>query len=110
MLSVTTRQGQTSRGFLIFEPWIDEKCKYSVMQLIHGSNLIQNLEIVSALNSFNLSSYMFMYGYGACTEKYNPKVYLGTVQSVSNRWNYDYQDPQKVHPFWVSDGYEKSGS
>ncbi len=83
-------------------PWIGSSLTYSVMLLLQGTNPISLLEIVSALNSFNIAHYQYYYGYGISSEKYNLKVYLGAVQTASPGWNYDYQNGQNWN--------EKSGS
>ena len=57
------------------------------MQLYMGSNFMANLEVVSTLNTLNLGRSMFYYGYDINTKKYNPKVYLGTTQTIATNWN-----------------------
>ncbi len=91
-------------------PWNEQIYKYSAGQLLVGSNPISNIEIVSSLNSFNLAHYMYEFHYPTRLEKHNPKVYLGTIQTVATTWNGDTQDPQKTDPKWTSNGQEKSGS
>jgi len=91
-------------------PWINPDCTYVIIQLLIGSNSLSKLEVVSALNSFNLGHEMYAYYCYTRTEKYNPKVYLGAVQSMSTDWNLDEQDPTKVDEKWASNGQEKSGS
>jgi len=71
-----------------------------------GNNPISSLEVVSALNSLNIGRTLLHFNAKECNEKYNPKVYLGAVQSASINWNYDLQTTGK----WVSNGVEKSGS
>jgi len=107
---VTGRTSQTSRGSQSFNPWINPDYTFSVYQLLLGNNSLSKVEIVSALNSFNLAFRMFHYSYPNCPEKYNPKVYLGAVQSASINWNYDYQKPQKTGLPNLVPGQEKSGS
>ncbi len=91
-------------------PWNDKIYTYTSGQLLVGSNPISKIEIVSSLNSFNIARYMYEFHYPTRLEKHNPKVYLGTVQSVAVTWNGDTQDPQKVDPEWVSADGQKSGS
>ncbi len=100
MQSVTIRKGQTSSGIMAFSPFVHEE--YSYVEIKFGSNPISKLEIVSALNSFNISILMYEYYYGNRTQKYNPKIYLSAVQSVSKGWNGDAQSGQNWN--------EKSGS
>jgi len=102
----TTRNSFTAKAKAGFGPWIIEKYKYSIGQINLGSNSISKLEVVSLLNIPNLTVDSFFYNYTNCPEKYNPKVYLGAVQSVASRWNYDGQTGQKTD---FSDP-QKSGS
>ncbi len=110
MQSDEVRRVYTGRGFCGFSPWIHPNYAYSLVQLYLGSNPLSNIEIVSALNSFNIAYGIYYYFYGDRPEKYNPKLYFGTIQSVAKQWNFDQQNPEKIHPFWVSDGLQKSGS
>jgi len=89
-------------GRVAFCPWNDVLYNCSILQLNLGSNPISSLEVVSSLNSFNLTYGMYYYSYDSRTKKYNPKVYLGAVQTTSGAWNLDRQNAQN----WV----EKSGS
>ncbi len=106
----TSRTNQTSRGIFIFSPWIDSTKKYSYAQLLIGSNPIGSLEIVSALNSFNLGSHQYHYNIYNCVVKYNPKVYLGTIQTASTNWNADLQKDQKNSLGNLPGEAQKSGS
>ncbi len=110
MGQVTNRTGLTSHGFVGLSPWSDSKYTYSVLQINLGSNFIAKLEIVSALNSFNLALQMYHFNYVNCTSKYNPKLYLGAFQTTSENWDLDYQDPTKVDQKWAGSGNQKSGS
>ena len=56
-----------------------------------GYNPLSKIEIVSGLNVFNYASGSLAYNSGNRTQKYNPKVYIGTLQSTSKEWNYDRQ-------------------
>jgi len=67
-------------------PWNESRYTYAVGQLLIGNNPISKIEVVSALNSFNLARYMYEYHAPTRTEKYNPKVYLGAVQGVAGYW------------------------
>jgi len=102
MGSVTTRINLISRGANILSPWNEAGYEYSVLQLNLGNNPNSLLEIVSLINVPNLGRAILYYNYTNCLEKYNPKVYLGAVQSVAYRWNSDRPNGQN----WG----EKSGS
>ncbi len=93
MQSDEVRRGYAARGFCAFSPWNDTSKVYSALQLYLGTNPISLLEVVSSLNSFNIADGMYHYDKGNRTAKYNPKVYLGTVQTTSTVWNSDRQNP-----------------
>ncbi|HBD06423.1 MAG TPA: hypothetical protein DCY93_03320, partial [Firmicutes bacterium] len=80
MGGASVRASFTSRGSHSFCPWNDSRYNYSVGQLLIGSNPISKLEVVSALNSFNLAIYQYHFNYTACPARYNPKVYLSAIQ------------------------------
>ena len=94
------RYGFTSRGFAFLQSWNTPSCAYSIMQLYMGSNFMANLEVVSTLNTLNLGRSMFYYGYDINTKKYNPKVYLGTTQTIGGGWNRDYQQGITLPENW----------
>ncbi len=110
MGKVTIRSSQTSQGFMALCPWNDSNHIYSSTQLNLGNNPISSLEVVSALNSFNIAWDEYYYSYTNCIQKYNPKVYLGAVQSASTNWNFDQQNGQINGLGNLPGGYEKSGS
>ncbi len=56
-----------------------------------GYNPLSKIEIVSGLNVFNYASGSLAYNSGNRTQKYNPKVYIGTTQTVSDSWLFDRQ-------------------
>ncbi len=87
MGSVNIRRGYTSGGYCVLSPWNDAGYSYCILQLNIGYNPISKLEIVSALNSFNLAVAMFYHRYDNRTAKYNPKAYLGAVQTFAGQWN-----------------------
>ncbi len=43
-----------------------------------------------------------MYNYYSVnhTQKYNPKLYLGTAQTIATGWNYDYQKGINYPSIW----------
>ncbi len=92
MGTVTTRNRLTSRGFCALSPWNGSGYEYSVLQIKLGSNPLSKIEIVSLLNLSNNGFQMYHYNYVNCTKKYNPKVYLGAVQSVTTAWQVDLQN------------------
>ncbi len=106
MGGASVRAGLTSRGILALSPWTDTNCIYSVAMLNLGNNFISSLEIVSSLNVLNLARGTYHYNYESCLHKYNPKLYLGTIQGIAQYWNHDIQ---KLGSNTASDP-EKSGS
>ena len=70
------------------------------MQLYMGSNFIGNLEVVSALNTVNISTQMYHFNHPYCTERYYPKVYIGTAQTIARNWNYDRQTGINYPSIW----------
>ncbi len=89
MQSDEVRRGYAARGILGQSPWTIGDFKYSAVQINLGNNFISSLEIVSSLNLFNLARYYYLFNYQTCASKYNPKIYLGTLQTTSKEWNYD---------------------
>ncbi len=89
MESDEVRRGYAARGILGQSPWVIGDYKHSAVQINLGNNFISLLEIVSSLNLFNLARYYYLFNYETCALKYNPKVYLGTIQTSSKEWNYD---------------------
>jgi len=95
--------------------WNNDSAKaYAVAQINLGNNPLSKAEIVSALNSFNLTIYLYHYNYPFSTGTYNPKVYLSTIQTTAKNWLYDNNPGLKDLPNLPgnADGssYEKSGS
>ncbi|HBD06358.1 MAG TPA: hypothetical protein DCY93_02985 [Firmicutes bacterium] len=110
MLSVQARSSLTSRGLNAFVAWNGDGNPYYISAINLGSNSISKLEVVSALNSFNLARNQYHFYYSNCPGRNNPKVYLGAVQSAGINWNYDVQEGQKNLPDLLGLGGEKSGS
>jgi len=89
MLSSQARSSLTSQGYLAISPWNDASLIYATSQINLGNNPISSLEIVSALNSFNLACWQYHLNYTCCYQKYNPKVYFGTIQTSAIGWQFD---------------------
>ncbi len=106
MREVKVRSSFTSSGFGAMRPWNDSNYVHAIASINLGSNPLSKLEIVSSLNSFNLSYGMYYYYTDTFTQRYNPKLYLSTIQSVAQIWNQDKENAQK----YDSGGSEKSGS
>ncbi len=106
MLEVQRRNRFTAKAKAGFGPWIATEYKYAIGQINLGNNSNSRLEVVSLLNIPNLAVDSFFYNYVNCPLKYNPKVYLSTLQSVSCNWIIDVQTAQN----YPAEKYEKSGS
>ncbi|HBD06023.1 MAG TPA: hypothetical protein DCY93_01250 [Firmicutes bacterium] len=89
MLSSQARTSCTSQGFIALAPWYGDFNKYEYSAVNLGNNPNSKLEVVSSLNLFNQSSHLYSYDHGTRAEKYNPKVYMSTVQTTSINWIYD---------------------
>ncbi len=89
MQSVNARQSFVSRGTHSFSTWNDKNYADCILQRYLGSNPNSRLEVVSALNFSNYTRYSFCIDVNHGVEKYNPKVYFGTVQSVTELWLFD---------------------
>ena len=85
------RYDYTAPGYCTISPWVNSSCTYSLLQLNLGSNPLSKLEVVSLLNIPSQGHAMYHYNSANRTQKYNPKVYLSTLQSVALQWNRDYQ-------------------
>jgi len=106
MGEIKIRNSLTSRGYLGLNPYIGNLGKYEVANINLGNNPLSKIEIVSALNSFNLAPCQYHYNYYNCLDKYYPKIYLGTIQGVGYHWNYDADSSRPNGQNWE----EKSGS
>ena len=65
-----------------------------------GYNPLSKIEIVSGLNVFNYASGSLAYNSGNRTQKYNPKVYIGTPETAADSWIYDLQNIEKYPETW----------
>ena len=68
---------------------------------------MSKLEVVSLLNIPSQARNMYIYTSANHTQKYNPKVYLGTVQTTATIWNYDYQQGITLPENWPINGPQK---
>ena len=57
-----------------------------MFSIISGSNPLSRLEVVSLLNIPSQAHELYYYTSTSCPAKYNPKVYLGTLQSIAYWW------------------------
>ncbi len=110
MGTVTIRTSLTSQGFIGLSPWGGDNSPHDFSALNLGNNSNSKLEVVSLLNCLNTADRMLHYNYYNCPERYYPKVYLGTVQSVAYGWNWDTQTGQKNSLGNLPGEAQKSGS
>ena len=90
--AVPTRYQVTNRGQLALATWNNRNYIYCLMQINKGNNPIGNLQVVSTLNTLNLSHEMLHYNYANSLERYYPKVYFGTNQTIALSWIIDAQN------------------
>ena len=83
------RYGFTSTAWDSFSPWNDQVYSYSLGQINKGYNPLSNLEVVSALNTVNISTQMYAYSPTNRTAKYYPKVYIGPSKTIGQLWIYE---------------------
>ncbi len=89
MGSVDGRNNISSKGIYALASFYGYHNQNSIHTINLGSNPVSLLEVVSSLNSFNLGHFHFHHYIRISPEKFNLKVYLGAVYSVSHQWNYD---------------------
>ena len=95
------RYAFTSRGWVALSPWNDATYTYSILQLYKGYNPLSKIEVVSSLNLFNQGRAMYYYTLSDHrTQKYNPKVYIGTAQTLGIDWNVDRQTGINYPSIW----------
>ncbi len=104
------RTAYTSKSIFSFSAYKGNNSKYEAANINLGNNPISLLEIASCLNIFNYGIYSLWYSRAACTTKYNPKVYFGTVQSLAYNWIFDNNLGLKNGLGNLPDGLQKSGS
>ena len=97
----------TAASFTTISPYIETGYNYGMAQLNLGSNFISKLEVVSGLNAINLGTYTYHYNSNNCTTKYNPKIYLGTFQTIAAGWNYDTQKGINYPSIWPQNSSQK---
>ena len=89
------RYEYTASGRSTISPWNDATFAYSILQLYKGYNPLSKIEVVSSLNLFNQGRAMYYYTLSDCPERYYPKVYIGTSQTIATGWLYDSQNTSK---------------
>ena len=68
---------------------------------------MSKLEVVSLLNIPSQARNMYYYNSANHTQKYNPKVYIGTSQTIAIQWNFDLQNIEKYPETWPLNGPQK---
>ena len=94
------RYDYTAPGYCTISPWVNSSCTYSLLQLNLGSNPLSKLEVVSLLNIPSQGRAMYYYNSADRTQKYNPKVYIGTLQTTSKEWNLELQTGINYPSIW----------
>ncbi|HBD05787.1 MAG TPA: hypothetical protein DCY93_00045, partial [Firmicutes bacterium] len=104
--SEIVRRAFTGRGYMALSSWNDSVYTFSVMMLNLGNNPNNKLEIVSLINILNSANHMHYFDFRNSMSNLTPKMYLGTVQTVAEFWDFELED-------WTTPGLdrkEKSGS
>ena len=83
------RYQYTTRSLFAFSPLNHVNYLYSICMISTGYNPLSKIEVVSALNTLNLSTNSLHYNHANCTSRFYPKVYLGTNQTISTSWLYN---------------------
>ncbi len=95
------RYDYTAPGYCALSSWNDATYTYSILQLNLGSNPISKLEVASMLNILSQARYTYHYNSYNCPERYYPKVYIGTSQTIAYAWNHDSQNgTETTLPNW----------
>ena len=89
--AVPTRYQVTARAKFNLSPWSEPQYSYSILQLENGNNPLSRLQVVSKLNILSQARYTYHYNSYNCPERYYPKVYIGTSQTIATGWLYDTQ-------------------
>ena len=100
------RYEYTASGFCGLSTW-NESQAYALGQMNLGYNPLSKIEVVSSLNLFNQGRGMYYYTLSNCTERYYPKVYLGTTQTIAYAWNYDHQTGINYPSNWPQNPSQK---
>lgn len=91
----------TGAAIMGLAPWNIDTSKYSISQINLGNNFISYLEVVSLLNVFNIAHYFLHYYYKNCTNKYNIKIFIGSLNCLSYEWQVDGQGSLTTNlTFW----------
>lgn len=86
---ISVRSGNTANAACI-SPWNLSTHKYAIAQINNGTNPNTNLEIASMLNINNTNREMIYYSLSNRPSKYNPKIFIGTINSQSPSWAREY--------------------
>ena len=70
----------------MFQTWTATGSEYTLLQLYLGSNPNSKLEVVSMLNIPSQAYNMYYHNLGDRIDKLNPKIYMGTLQTVARGW------------------------
>ena len=101
------RYDYTSRAFHALSPWNDATFAYSILQLYKGYNPLSKIEVVSSLNFPMQANAMYYFDYAISVPKYNPKLYLGTLQTIGKNWIIDRQTGINYPSIWPEKGSQK---
>lgn len=95
---VSSRNKFTAPTIAWLCPWNNKNHVYSMGQLYLAYSPVSKLELVDLINLLNISYDSFFHSYTECPSKYNPKIYLGVLKSISVNWQYDSTTPNLSWP------------
>ncbi len=84
-----------ARGHIGFSSWNISSEEYSIGMINKGNNPLTKIEVASMLNIANQTAEMLFYNQENCPEKYAPKVYFSTLQTIATNWIYNDEDSWK---------------
>ena len=90
----------TSRGYTSLCSWNSPTQIYSMLQIYLGYEALSKIEIISLLNIKTQARDMYAHDHSSRTSKYDPKVYLGTTQTMARYWNIDTHSGKKFPSTW----------
>lgn len=83
---MTARDSYTGKGYSFMAPWNSSSLKYGEVLLNLNYISIGNLEVVVLLNIVQQAEEMYYQNNNSYNNKYNPKVYISSSQTVGYLW------------------------
>ena len=96
-----------ARGHIGFSSWNISSEEYSIGMINKGNNPLTKIEVASMLNIANQTAEMLFYNQQNCPEKYAPKVYFSTLQTIATNWIFDLQKGITLPEIWPLNAAQK---